>query len=59
MRGSIAVLVPLHLFLVESIGLSRSDSLAAIGIIVWAAALYAVHAMNETFGKSLDFVEQE
>lgn len=59
MRGSIALLVPLHLFLVESIGLSRSDSLAAIGIIVWAAALYAVHAMNETFGKSLDFVEQE
>jgi putative MFS transporter len=59
MRGSIAVLVPLHFFLVESIGLSRSDSLAAIGIIVWAAALYAVHAMNETFGKSLDFVEQE
>jgi MFS family permease len=59
MRGSIAVLVPLHLFLVESIGLSRSDSLAAIGIVVWAAALYAVHAMNETFGKSLDFVEQD
>jgi MFS family permease len=59
MRGSIAVLVPLHLFLVESIGLSRSGSLAAIGIVVWSAALHAVHAMHETFGRSLDFIEIE
>jgi MFS family permease len=58
MRGSIAVLVPLHLMLHESLGLSRSFSLLIIGGAVWIAAMYSVFKMKETFGKTLDFVEK-
>jgi hypothetical protein len=58
MRGSIAVLVPMHLFLNESIGITRTDSLMAIGVVVWGAALIAVYRMTETYGRSLDFIEE-
>jgi putative MFS transporter len=59
MRGSIAVLVPLHIFLSESLGMGRTDSLAVIGLIIWSTALFSVFTMAETFGKSLDFLEQD
>jgi len=59
MRGSIAVLVPLHIFMYDSMGISRTVSLTAIGIFIWSAALFSVYKMAETFGKSLDYLEQD
>jgi MFS family permease len=57
MRGSIAVLVPLQLFLHETLGFSRTNGMLFIGLVVWISAFYAVYRMAETFGKSLDFIE--
>jgi MFS family permease len=58
MRGSVSVLIPLHMLLRSYFDMSLSISLILIGIFVWMLAFYAVFTSKETFGRDLDFIEK-
>ena len=58
MRGSVSVLIPLHMLLRSYFDMSLSISLILIGIFVWILAFYAVFTSKETFGRDLDFIEK-
>jgi hypothetical protein len=58
MRGSVSILIPLHILLRNYFSLTLSISLIIIGLLVWSLAFYAVLSSKETFGKDLNFVEE-
>jgi MFS family permease len=58
MRGSVSILIPLHILLRNYFTLTLSISLIIIGLLVWSLAFYAVLSSKETFGKDLNFVEE-
>lgn len=57
MRGSVTLLIPLHLWLEHRFGMGTAASLVATGAGVWALALAAVLWLPETYGVELDRVE--
>lgn len=57
MRGSVTLLIPLHLWLELRFGLSTTAGLVITGLGVWALALAAVVLLPETYGRDLDHVE--
>lgn len=57
MRGSVTLLIPLHLWIEQRYGAGTSTSLLLTGAGVWALALWSACALPETFGRDLDFVE--
>lgn len=57
MRGSITLLVPLHLWLQSSFQLDLAMGLLVTGILVWTLAIAATIYLPETYGKNLSFVE--
>jgi MFS family permease len=57
MRGSVTLLIPLHLWLETRFGMGTTASLVATGAGVWALALVAVLWLPETYGVDLDRVE--
>jgi hypothetical protein len=57
MRGSVTLLIPLHLWLEHRFGLSTTAGLVITGLGVWALALAAVVLLPETYGRDLDHVE--
>lgn len=58
MRGSVTLLVPLHLLLEDLLGIDLVQSLAIVGFLVWSAAIFAVIYLPETYGKNLDYIEE-
>lgn len=58
MRGSVTLLIPLHLWLEHHFALSTAMGLALTGVGVWSLALAAVLWLPETYGRDLDFTEQ-
>ncbi len=57
MRGSVTLLIPLHLWLEHRYALGTAQALIAVGGGVWTLALAAVLALPETYGRDLDFME--
>ncbi len=55
MRGSVTLLIPLHLWLENYMSLWWS--LVVTGILVWVVAIISTIALRETYGRDLDFVE--
>lgn len=58
MRGSITLLVPLHLWIQSSFQVDLAMGLLITGIIVWTLAIAATLYLPETYGKNLSFVEE-
>lgn len=58
MRGSVTLLVPLHLLIEKKFGLDLVQSLAILGLIVWISAIAAVIYLPDTYGKNLDYIEE-
>ena len=58
MRGAVTILIPLRILIQESLHLTISTSLIWVGVIVWIPALLAVALMPETYGKSLEYLEE-
>ncbi len=57
MRGAVTLLIPLHIWLERSFGLSLVESLAITGIIVWIFAFASALWLPDPYGKDLDYVE--
>jgi len=58
MRGSVVVMVPLHLFLQHRLQVSLSGSLLMIAALVFALAWWGLRQMDETFHISLRFTHR-
>ncbi len=57
MRGSITLLVPLHLWIQSSFQVDLAMGLLITGIIVWTLAIASTIYLPETYGKNLSFIE--
>ncbi len=57
MRGSVTLLIPLHLWMENSLNMSLTLSLVITGVLVWSLALLSTMWLPETFGRNLEFVE--
>jgi MFS family permease len=57
MRGAVTLLIPLRIWLSGAFSLSLQDSLAVVGILVFVPALLAAVRIADSYGKSLDFLE--
>ena len=57
MRGAVTLLIPLRIFFQDIFHSSVTESLLAVGLVVWIPALLAVARMPETYGRNLDFIE--
>ncbi|MBK7964125.1 MAG: hypothetical protein IPK10_01555 [Bacteroidetes bacterium] len=57
MRGSITLLVPLHLWIQTSFQVDLAMGLLITGVIVWTFAIASTIYLPETYGKNLSFVE--
>lgn len=57
MRGSVTILIPLHLWLEHRFGLSTAGGLIVTGCIVWSLALVSALALPETYGVDMDRTE--
>jgi MFS family permease len=57
MRGSVTLLIPLHLWMENALGMSLALSLVVTGSIVWAVAVASTLLLPETYGRNLDFNE--
>jgi MFS transporter, putative metabolite:H+ symporter len=57
MRGSITLLVPLHLWIQSSFQVDLAMGLLITGVIVWTLAITSTLYLPETYGKNLSFVE--
>ena len=57
MRGAITILIPFRAWLSGAFQLTLSGSLMVTGAIVFSVALIAAAFLHETYGKSLDFIE--
>jgi len=58
MRGSVTILVPLHLLIEKELGLDLVQSLAILGMLVWICAIAAAIFLPDTYGKNLDYIEE-
>ena len=58
MRGSVVIMVPLHLFLQHQLHLPLSGSLLLIAGLVFASAWWGLKQMDETFHISLRFTHR-
>jgi MFS family permease len=59
MRGSVVLMVPLHLFLQHQLSLSLTQSLMAIALLVFGLSWWGRRQMAETFHISLRFVQRQ
>jgi len=57
MRGSVTLLIPLHLWLESRFAMGTTAALLWTGALVWTVALTATLWLPETYGKDLDYVE--
>jgi MFS family permease len=57
MRGSVTLLIPLHLWLENRFAMGTTAALLWTGALVWTVALTATLWLPETYGKDLDYVE--
>ena len=58
MRGAVTVMVPFHLWYQNYFQTTFTESIIALGIIVWTTSFSAALFLPETYGKSLQFVEE-
>lgn len=58
MRGAVTLLIPLHQWIENSFSLSLTQGLIYTGIIVWILALTSTILLPETYGKTMEFIEQ-
>jgi MFS family permease len=58
MRGAVTLLIPLHQWIEIQFGVGLTGGLIATGILVWLMAIVAAIWLPETYGKSMDFVEE-
>jgi putative MFS transporter len=57
MRGSVTLLIPLHLWMEGRWGMTTTVALLWTGGLVWTVALAATAWLPETYGKDLDYAE--
>ena len=57
MRGSVTLLIPLHLWLENRFAMGTTHSLLWTGALVWTLGLAAAYWLPETYGRDLDHVE--
>jgi MFS transporter, putative metabolite:H+ symporter len=57
MRGSVTLLIPLHLWLESRYAMGTTQSLLWTGALVWTLGLAATYWLPETYGRNLDYVE--
>ncbi|RXK50839.1 MFS transporter [Aquirufa rosea] len=55
-RGALIPISLLFKFLIPSVGMVHAAAL--VGVLCFAAAIWSVSQLKETFGKSLDFIEE-
>jgi hypothetical protein len=58
MRGAVTLLIPFHIWLEHSFGMSLTESLMLTGVFVWLLAITGVMVLPETYGKDLNYVEK-
>ncbi len=56
-RGSIIIMTPLFLFFKEQFGILTSGGL--VGVFAIGIALFGLYNMEETFGKDLNYIEED
>jgi MFS family permease len=57
MRGSVTLLIPLHLWLEHRFGLSTAGGLIITGCCVWSLALVSALSLPDTYGLEMDRTE--
>jgi hypothetical protein len=57
MRGAVVLLIPLHQFIESFFNANLTQGVAITGAIIWTLALLSMIPIRETFGKTLNFVE--
>ncbi|MFN9710012.1 MAG: MFS transporter, partial [Bacteroidota bacterium] len=58
MRGAVILLIPLRIFIQDTMGISLTTSLMIVGMLVWILAFIAVIKLPDTYGKDLGYVEE-
>ena len=58
MRGAVTLLIPFHQWIESQFDWSLTGGLIATGVMVWMLAIIATIWLPETYGKSMDFVEE-
>ena len=58
MRGAVTLLIPFHQWIESQFGWSLTGGLITTGVMVWMLAIIATIWLPETYGKSMDFVEE-
>lgn len=58
MRGAVTLLIPFHQWIEHQFKLSLSSGLAITGILVWTLAIFSVLMLPDTYGKSMDYLEE-
>jgi MFS family permease len=58
MRGAVTLLIPFHQWIEKQFEWSLSTGLAVTGMLVWTLAIISVVSLPETYGKSMDYLEE-
>jgi MFS family permease len=58
MRGAVTILIPFHQWIEYQFNLSLSSGLAITGMLVWTLAIFSVLMLPDTYGKSMDYLEE-
>jgi MFS family permease len=58
MRGAVTLLIPFHQWIEHQFNLSLSSGLAITGMLVWTLAIFSVLMLPDTYGKSMDYLEE-
>jgi putative MFS transporter len=58
MRGAVTILIPFHQWIEHQFNLSLSSGLAITGMLVWTLAIFSVLMLPDTYGKSMDYLEE-
>jgi len=58
MRGAVTLLIPFHQWIEKQFDWSLSTGLAVTGMFVWTLAIISVVSLPETYGKSMDYLEE-
>jgi MFS family permease len=58
MRGAVTILIPFHQWIEHHFNLSLSSGLAITGMLVWTLAIFSVLMLPDTYGKSMDYLEE-
>ena len=57
MRGAVVLLIPMHQFIENTFNVSLTHGIAITGAIIWTLALLSIILIRETYGKTLNFIE--